>query len=270
MIKSYGVRETTAVGTEAERHAEEIRLCGFTVLRGVVRAEYLDAARAGLDRLYAEQAAAAGGADRLARINDANIVRCPLAQDDLFLELVTQPRLLAVAAALLGEYFVLQQQNGVINPPAGDNYQAAWHRDLPYQHFVSSRPLALSALVCIDPFTAETGGTCVLPGSHKSEQFPSADYVRAHERGAVGDPGDVLVFDSMLYHRAGTNRSGRLRRGLNNVLGLPLLQQQISLPRALGGRFAEDPFLRKFLGYETEPAGSSFEWRGRRLEKLAG
>jgi ectoine hydroxylase-related dioxygenase (phytanoyl-CoA dioxygenase family) len=270
VLKAYGVRETTVVGTEAERHAEEIRLCGFTVVRGVVDAPAVEAAREGLDRLYAAQAGAAGGEDRLRRINDANIIRCPLAQDDRFLELATRPRLLAVAAALLGEYFVLQQQNGVVNPPSDENYQAAWHRDLPYQHFVASRPLALSALVCIDPFNPQTGGTCVLPGSHKTERFPSEDYVRAHERGVTADPGDVLVFDSMLYHRAGSNRSGRLRRGLNNVFALPLLQQQISLPRALAGRFAADPFLRKFLGYESEPADSAFEWRARRLAKLAG
>jgi ectoine hydroxylase-related dioxygenase (phytanoyl-CoA dioxygenase family) len=269
MLTSYGVRRAAAPAGEAERHAEEIRLFGFTVVRRLVEAPALEEARGRLDRLYREQAEAAGGEDRLRRINDANIVRCPLAQDAFFLDFATRPRLLAVAEALLGSYFILQQQNGVVLPPGVENYQGAWHRDLPYQHFVASRTLALSALFCIDPFNEQTGGTCVLPASHKAEEFPSEEYVLAHQRGITADPGDALVFDSMLFHRAGSNRSGQYRRGLNHVFALPFLGQQISLPRALGGRFGDDPFLRKFLGYETEPAASAAEWRDRRLSRLA-
>ena len=121
-----------------------------------------------------------GGVSQLRAINDANIVRCPLAQDEFFLEVATHPRLVALANELLGDYVIVQQQNGVINPANDDNYQAGWHRDLPHQHFVCSKPLAVSALVCLDPFTEETGGTYVLPASHLNEIFPSEEYVQAH------------------------------------------------------------------------------------------
>ena len=267
MLKSYGVKETTVVSTEAERHAEEIRLVGYTVVRGVVDAAMLEAARERLDRLYAAQAAAVGGEGRLREIQDANLIRCPLAEDDFFLDVAARPKLLAVAKALLGDYVTLQQQNGVVNPANDVHHQAAWHRDLAHQHFVASRPLALSALVCIDPFNEQTGGTYVLPASHKVERFPSEEYVLTHQKGAAAEAGDALVFDSMLFHRAGDNRSVRPRRGLNHVYSLPFLKQPISLPRALNGRFSDDPFLRKFLGYESEPAGSAFEWRDRRLSR---
>jgi ectoine hydroxylase-related dioxygenase (phytanoyl-CoA dioxygenase family) len=269
MLKSYGVKEATAPKTEAERHAEEVRLLGYTVVRQLVGAPVLEEACVRLDRLYASQAAALGGEPCLQAINDANIIRCPLAEDLFFLDFAASPRLLAVARALLGDYITLQQQNGVVNPPSTANYQAGWHRDLPYQHFVASRPLAISALFCLDPFNAETGGTYILPASHKTEPFPSEDYVLSHQAGVVAEPGDVLVFDSMLFHRAGENRSGRPRRGLNHVLALPFLKQQISLPRALGGRLSDDPFYRKFLGYESEPGDSAFAWRSKRLSKPA-
>jgi ectoine hydroxylase-related dioxygenase (phytanoyl-CoA dioxygenase family) len=268
MLKSYGVKEMTVVKGEADLHAEEIRLFGYTVVRQLLAPEELPAAREALDRVYQSQAEAAGGEDRLRRINDANVVRCPLAEDLLFLDLARHPRLLDVARVVLGEYFILQQQNGVINPPGNEHYQAAWHRDLPYQHFVASRPPAISALWCLDDFNEETGGTWVLPASHKTEPFPSVEYVTSHEKPIVAGAGDALVFDSMLYHRAGHNRSGRMRRGLNHVYSLPFLKQQISLPRALQGRFKDDPFLSKFLGYESEPGDSAFEWRNRRLVKL--
>jgi ectoine hydroxylase-related dioxygenase (phytanoyl-CoA dioxygenase family) len=269
MLRWYGVREGTVLETEADRHAEEVRISGHTVVRKLVEPDFLRSARERLDRAYAAQAAEIGGEDRLRRINEANLVRCVLAQDPFFIETATHPRILSLMAVLLGEYFILQQQNGVINPPSGRHHQAAWHRDLPYQHFVSSRPLAVSVLWCLDEFNEETGGTWVLPASHKTEQSPSEEYVTAHARGVVANAGDALVFDSMLFHRAGNNRSGRLRRGLNHVYALPFLKQQISFPRALQGRLADDPVLSRLLGYDSEPADNPLEWRQRRLTKAS-
>lgn len=267
MLKSYGVRETTRVANEAERHAEEIRIRGFTVVRRLVNAELLQTACSRLDRAYAAQAAEIGGEDRLRKINEANVVRGLLLADAFFLQLATEPRILAVVSALLGEHFILQQQNGVINPPSADNHQAAWHRDLPHQHFIVSRPLALSALWCLDAFNEQTGGTQVLPASHKIETFPSEEYVGTHGTGIIADAGDALVFDSMLFHRAGDNRSQRLRRGVNHVYALPFLKQQISFPRALRSLPPQDPFTRRLLGFDSEPSDSILEWRQRRLEK---
>lgn len=269
MLQSYGVHETTVVATEAERHAEEIRLEGVTVVRQLAPPEFVDTARTRLDLAYEGQAAEVGGEDRLRKIKEANLVRCALVQDAFFLELALQPRILSLLTVLFGKEFILQQQNGVINPPDNHNHQASWHRDLPHQHFVVSRPLAVSVLWCLDPFNEETGGTWVLPASHKAESFPSAEYVAAHARGIVAAAGDALVFDSMLYHRAGNNRSGRLRRGVNHVYALPFVKQQISLPRALQGRPIEDPFVRRLLGFDSEPSDSTLAYRQRRLN-MAG
>lgn len=266
-MKLYGVWETTAVNTEAERHVEEIRLIGYTIVRDILTPDRLPSVRQALDRLYQSQAESVGGEESLRIIQDANVVRCPLAEDRLFLELATHPRVLAVARAALGETFILQQQNGVINPPNNDHTQSAWHRDLPYQHFVTSRPLAVSALWCLDDFNEETGGTWVLPASHRAELFPSEGYIASHETAIVARAGDALVFDAMLYHRAGNNRSAQVRRGLNHVYTLPFVKQQISFPQALKGQLREDPFLSKLLGYEGEPAATAFEWRRQRLAK---
>ncbi len=65
-------------------------------------------------------------------------------------------------------------QNGVINRPERVQAQTGWHRDLNYQHWVPSKPLAVSALVCLEDFNVETGGTAFLPSSHKFEAFPRA------------------------------------------------------------------------------------------------
>jgi ectoine hydroxylase-related dioxygenase (phytanoyl-CoA dioxygenase family) len=268
MFKSYGVCEATVNHTEADRHAEEIRLFGYTIVPGLITPVQLSQVREALDRLFRDQAEAVGGEAILKAIQDDNLVRCPLAEDSLFLEFATHPRVLAVMKAMMGDYFILQQQNGVINPPTTGYTQAAWHRDLPYQHFVMSRALAISALWCLDDFNEVTGGTAVLPASHHREQFPSVEYVAAHQTTISANAGDALVFDCMLYHRAGQNCSRNVRRGLNHVYSLPFLKQQISLPRALGGRYADDPFLNKFLGYQDEAGDNVLEWRRRRIARL--
>jgi hypothetical protein len=42
---------------------------------------------------------------------------------------------------------------------------------------------------------------------------------------------------------------------------LPFIKPQISFPRILKGKHTEDAFLRKFLGYESEPGENVPQWR---------
>jgi ectoine hydroxylase-related dioxygenase (phytanoyl-CoA dioxygenase family) len=221
-----------------------------------------------LEHVLQQQTLEFGGDGPMAAIGDASTVRCPLAHDDLFLRLVTPALVLDVCRRLLGDYVVVMQQNGIINPPRERHTQAAYHRDLPYQHFTSSRPLAVSALFCVDPFRADTGATTVIPGSHHVEAFPAEAVARSLEV-PVEAPGSFLVFDSMLFHRAGPNTSDRPRRAVNQVFTIPLIAQQISLPHALRGRHADDPALARLLGYESAPAESVLAWRERRLARTS-
>ncbi|MFL6231265.1 MAG: phytanoyl-CoA dioxygenase family protein [Pyrinomonadaceae bacterium] len=269
-VKMFGVREQTRLSSEDDAHVEEIRMVGYTVLPGVLGEPELAALRSKMDRIYQTQIEEMGGEDRLAAINDTYNARCPLAYDEQFLSVAAHPRVLSLVKRFLGDYVVLMLQNGIINVPGvGDAQNAGyWHRDLNYQHFISTRPLSMSALFCIDDFSAETGGTCVLPASHKSESFPSEEYVRAHETVIEAKAGCALVFDSMLYHRGGHNRSPRVRRALNHMYTPPLIKQQINLPKMLGGRYSDDPFLARFLGYESESDESVAAFRENRLRRL--
>ena len=75
----------------------------------------------------------------------------------------------------------------------------------------------MSALFCIDPFTVEPGATCVLPTSHRMEAFPSDEGAADFEVPIVAESGSFVLFDAMLFHRAGANRSARPRRAVNRV-----------------------------------------------------
>ena len=265
--RAYGIVERGTAASEAARIAERIRLAGYAVVAGGFSSTELAEFGARLEQVMARQVEEFGGADRLASIGDAFTARCPLVYDEAFLALAAHGDVLAICRELLGDYVILMQQNGVINPSGQRHTQVAYHRDLPYQHFVSSRPLAVSALFCIDPFTIETGATTMIPGSHRMEQFPSDAVAADLDTPVSADPGSFIVFDSMVFHRAGENRSGRPRRAVNQVFSTPIIAQQISLPDALNGRYADDPVLARLFGYDVAPARSVAAWRERRLAR---
>jgi ectoine hydroxylase-related dioxygenase (phytanoyl-CoA dioxygenase family) len=262
----YGIVERERATKATTQLAERIRLVGYGVLAGGFDAAAVADLSARLDRVM-ERQVDEFGAEPMAAIGDTLTARCPLVYDDAFLSLVTHAELLEVVRDLLGGYVVLMQQNGVINPAHQPHTQVAYHRDLPYQHFVSSRPLAISALFCIDPFRLETGATTVIPASHKTEAFPSADVAAELDTTVTAEAGSFIVFDSMLFHRAGVNVSERPRRAVNQVFTVPIIAQQVSLPDALGGRHADNPELARLLGYESAPARSVAAWRERRLAR---
>jgi ectoine hydroxylase-related dioxygenase (phytanoyl-CoA dioxygenase family) len=263
---AYGIVERAQADSEIARAAERIRLVGYTVLAGGFSSDGVADLGARLDRVMALQVEEFGGAARMAAIGDTLTARCPLAYDEAFVALAAHAGVLALCRELLGEYVILMQQNGVINPPGQPHTQVSYHRDLPYQHFVASRPLAMSALFCIDPFRPETGATTVIPASHRMEAFPSSDVAAELDTPVTANPGSFM-FDSMLFHRAGENRSDRPRRAVNHVYSLPIIAQQISLPDALRGKYADDPARARLLGYDAAPAASVTAWRERRLAR---
>jgi ectoine hydroxylase-related dioxygenase (phytanoyl-CoA dioxygenase family) len=163
----------------------------------------------------------------LRKIDENNTIRAPLLFDPVFLDICLNESLLSVIFSVMGSNFVLNQQNVIINPAGAEYNQLYWHRDLPYQHFVSSRPLAVNALFCVDDFNLENGSTYVLPFSHKSETFPSENYLDENKVQLEAKKGDFILIDSMLYHCGGFNNTDSDRVGVNNVFSSPIIRRQI-------------------------------------------
>jgi ectoine hydroxylase-related dioxygenase (phytanoyl-CoA dioxygenase family) len=267
----FGIKEITHNNSYLDIHKENIKIKGYTVVENVLDEDILVRIRLKLDELYEHQIQEFGSEEFLKLINDTNNVRAPLVYDELFLtHVAANPKVLEIISYILGDYFILMLQNGVINKPKREFIPNAYayHRDINYQHFTSSRPLSLSAFYCIDKFSEETGGTHILPFTHKFESCPSIDYIKSNEIVVNAKPGSVIVFDSMMYHRSGVNRSKDSRRGINNMYVLPFIKQQISFPNMLKGRYSEDPFLSKLLGYESETDRDVRSFRQKRIDRV--
>jgi ectoine hydroxylase-related dioxygenase (phytanoyl-CoA dioxygenase family) len=269
-LKVHGVREVHENRDSLDFAAEEIRNIGYTVIDSGFSPETLQLIRDKSDAIYESQVRECGGQHNLELMKDASIARCALSYDEFFVRLAAHESLLRLLTKLLGENFILLGQNAIINRADRNHDQVTWHRDLTYQHFVSSRPLAISALYCIDDFNDRTGATTVLPASHKVEEFPSTSFVEKHKRIVEAPAGSIIVFDAMLYHRGGANNSGRTRLGINHIFVLPFIKQQIDLPAALGGKFRDDPLLKRLLGYESASPTSAYLWRKPKIDRAIG
>lgn len=248
-------------------HAEELRGQGFTLVPSGIGPSELEGLRLRLDEVYARQVAELGGEEALAQCSDIDVARAPLVYDEAFVGVAANSNLLAVVEQMLGPNFILMQQNGLLTRPATDNYQARWHRDFAYQHWTSTEPLAVNALLALDDFTAQSGATFVLPASHHRPEFPSDEYVRGYERQLEAPAGTFLVMDAMAFHRAGRNVSGRPRRAVNHLIGRPFMGQQFDFAALLGERFAEDVTLERYLGYRWRPQPDVASWRRKRMTK---
>jgi ectoine hydroxylase-related dioxygenase (phytanoyl-CoA dioxygenase family) len=266
--KRYGVIEQTASSTDVEYACESIRHLGFGVISGGYRSQWLETLSDAFERVQQRYYSDHGGREALRAIDEHNTIRLPLSYEPIFLELATNPRIFEICRQLIPGYAVLNQQNGVINPPHSERYnQGAWHRDLPYQHFVSSRPLAINALFCLDPFTIENGATRVLPASHRQEAFPSDRFIEAEAATISAPAGSFIILDCMTFHSGGVNLTDRPRRAVNHVYSIPLLRQQIDMPSALGETLVTDGELRKLLGYEVRTPRSVAEYFADRARK---
>jgi hypothetical protein len=233
---SYGVLRRELVESATDEAAEQVRSIGYAVLDAGYSPDTLAELSGEFERTR-ERYIGKYGEPELRMLDELQTIRSPLTHGgEAFVGLALNPNLLALLGKLIAGKYILNQQNGVINPPQESFNQGMWHRDLPYQHFVSTQPLAINALFCVDDFTKENGATFVLPASHKSEAFPSPSYVKRNAVQVEAKAGSFILLDCMLFHSGGFNRSQAARRAVNHVYTIPYLKQQINLPMNLGNK----------------------------------
>jgi hypothetical protein len=137
----------------------------------------------------------------------------------------------------------------------GEGAQPLHRDDLVFQwrHPAYGREARVQTMVALSDFTAENGGTLVIPGSHRwdDERIPQQSEAVPTEMRA----GAALVFLGSTYHAGGTNRSTAPRTGLTITLDLGFLRQEenqyLAVPRDIVLRYPEQ--IQRLLGYNACP-----------------
>ena len=264
---TQGVSELEIVKNDTEYHYENIIKNGYSVIKNVFSKKICEDTKEKIDKIYQNQIKEYGNEESLKSINENDLARALIVYDEFFSLFIKNKQIDEILKTAFGKKYILNLQNCPINRAKSKHFGSTWHRDLSYQHFIPSRPIAITTLICIDEFTQKNGGTCIIPFSHKFEKFPSQKYIDENEKRIEASQGDILIFDSLLFHRAGENNTAYDRKLIVQVFTLPFIKQQISFPKALNGKFAKDDNLNYILGYETEVQGNVLEWRKRRKKR---
>jgi ectoine hydroxylase-related dioxygenase (phytanoyl-CoA dioxygenase family) len=232
-VASYGVLVQDEFATELGEVVEQIRRLGYAILDSGYTADELMQLSEAFDKARIDYVQKYGEV-RLRGMNELHTIRALLTHGDpAFIGLASNQNLLNVLNKLIFGKYILNQQNGIINPPRETYNQGVWHRDLPYQHYVSNSPLAVNALFCLDDFTLKHGSTFVLPVTHRSVNCPSVSYIQRNALQLEAKAGQYILLDCMLFHSGGFNASDLERRAVNHVYTIPYFKQQIMLPELM-------------------------------------
>lgn len=267
-MKSYGTISTPIIGNNQNYYIEEIYNKGFTIINSQIKDSVsLSLFRKKIKSIYQKQIIGFHIKD-LERIGDLNTVRCPMAYDEYFLKFVKMRIIKNIVKNILGTNFHLILQNGIINAAGSKHHQSSWHRDLPYQNYTTSKPIALSIYFTLNNYNKNNGGIILLPGSHKMDSLPSKKYLKNNYFQVFCPAGSAIVFDSFLFHKAGLNNSKTDRIGINHVFALPIIKQQICLKSIFKDKYKNDTYLNKIMGYKYDTPKNVDEFRLKKIKAL--
>jgi ectoine hydroxylase-related dioxygenase (phytanoyl-CoA dioxygenase family) len=228
-----------------ETALKELRTQGFTILRGVVEPERLDALRNALDRVYRDEAHVPRQTAEKGCLRGYNLVR----RDTLFREALQEPAVVELAEAMLGQDCILHSFESRSALPGGG--QQLLHRDMPYADGVC---LSVNCVWMLDDFTEENGATRVVPFSHLRAEGPEANRVYQDEYLAIEPAGTVLLFNMLTWHGGGHNRTNRIRRAFHVHYCRSWVKPQRDHPRSMDADSLRDatPLLVRLLGYHSQ------------------
>jgi ectoine hydroxylase-related dioxygenase (phytanoyl-CoA dioxygenase family) len=188
-----------------------------------------------------------------------------IASNDLFIEFLTQMQDRNLIKDIEKHYFkgecILNSFTAISNIPSESSlFYKKVHRDI--RAYSGSANILLNMLVMVDDFSAENGGTLLLPYSHLNENEPTKDFWEENNVPITGMAGDIIIWNSNIFHASGINKTKQDRRGLPITFSLPYYKQLLDYPRALGYRRQSEFNLetQKLLGYHSRVPSSIKEW----------
>jgi ectoine hydroxylase-related dioxygenase (phytanoyl-CoA dioxygenase family) len=250
-------------GFDLEAHAAAIDRDGYTIVRDFLSAEDLAEVRRVL-ALYL--------GDRAGRNNFEGYrterVYTLVARARVFWKIAMDPRVVALCERYLLPSFLLTASQAIEIRP-GETPQP-FHVDDGFYTVPRPRPMiSLSTIVAVDAFTADNGGTEVVPGSHLWGDADLADIIdqimaespeRQERVAALARPvempaGACVVFAGTLVHRGGANRSAAPRCAFSNQYCQPWARQQENFTLSVPAEVARGmpPRLQALLGYSIHP-----------------
>jgi ectoine hydroxylase-related dioxygenase (phytanoyl-CoA dioxygenase family) len=214
---------------------------GYVIVRGAIDGELIGEAARHVDWLR----------ERHPDTRPENLDTALVHHDPFWVRLVSDPRLLDIAAEFVGPSIALFASHYVAKPPL-DGQPVLWHQDGSYWPL---DPMEVVSLwLALDPSTPANGCMRVIPKSHRMTLHavsPRNDTINVLGSGMetslvdesqavdlVLAPGDVSIHHPNLIHGSEANRSSHWRRGLT-IRYIPTSSRVVPRP----GRPSPTPLL---------------------------
>jgi ectoine hydroxylase-related dioxygenase (phytanoyl-CoA dioxygenase family) len=238
---------------------QELQDLGYYIYRDKVTESWLNCLRDSLDKAFSEHKriqekngseVTAGGVALHAIVSVPDLV-------DFLGELKKLGVLKDLEENYFGSKFILNSFSALNNLPDQRTFSAEVHRDIRF--YSGNLPLMVNCLVMLDDFTKENGATWLLPRSHLKAEKPDRDQFFTNAIQATGKAGDIVIWNSNVFHCSGENTTDKGRRALPIVFCKSSLKQLLDYPRALGSK-EFSPEIRQLLGYDSRVPSSLDEW----------
>ncbi len=247
--------------TSTDHHLARYHEQGFVILRDVLDASEIEALRAALQPYLdlGVQGRNNFEGERTQRVYSL------VGRGAVFERTAEHPAVLEFVDALLQPGYLLTASQAICIQP-GETPQPV-HYDDTFYKLARPRPaVSVSTIWALDDFTAATGGTEVIRGSHdwNDEQVASATGVDSDVSNGASTAqltpvemraGSLILFAGTLLHRGGANRSSAPRRAFSHQYCEPWARQQenftVSVPRERARAMSSR--LRQLLGYSIHP-----------------
>lgn len=251
-----------AAAFDVEPHLQRLHTDGYSVIENFLTPADLRAVREGLapylDRHTGRNNFEGHRTERVYTL---------VARGAIFERITEDARVLALLDRLLQPGYLLTASQAICIRP-GETPQPI-HYDDQFYRVPRPRPaISVSTIVAVDAFTADNGGTEILPGSHRLSDAEIAGIYDGFDADAptradlerrlvplVMPAGACVVFLGTLLHRGGANRSRAPRLAFSNQYCEPWARTQenyfLGVPPQTARRMS--PRLLELLGYGIWP-----------------
>ncbi|KAI9148355.1 hypothetical protein HJFPF1_12186 [Paramyrothecium foliicola] len=222
-----GPQQQTPLDDRQRRLIDHVREHGYVIIDNAFGLEEIAEAKTELLRLSklpAQQGSATNGGNGRNTFEGLKTERIYLLANKsrVFDKFALHPDILALNDYFLEPGYLLNTFQS-INIKPGEKRQTAHYDDMYITVPRPHAPFGSAIMVPIDPYTADNGGTIVVPNSHTwgTDKFPT----RAEAIPTIMPAGSVLYFLSTLWHSGGANNSHQDRIALTVQYCLPWVRQ---------------------------------------------
>ena len=230
----------------------ELETLGFTIIKDVIKLDILQELKSKIDQALKVDN------ERFSKFKGKKeeLIIDLTIHDKYFLSSIDNDIIFEFCNEILGNNPILYSYTSTILKPKVESKVQEIHIDS--NKFIKDYITGLVMTIPLDDFTDENGATLYLPGSQNLEIKPSEETFNKNCVSTSRNAGDILFFNPRVWHKAGNNRTDKIRYGLTLYATRSFFKQRFDFPYMIPKEnlIGLSDRILSFLGYNSCPPQS--------------